>query len=180
MVALLLADGFEEIEALTPVDVLRRAGIDITTFSISEELCVCGSHGILVDADDSILNIDYADVDAVILPGGLKGTENLENSKDVESLLEHMHENKKLICAICAAPRILGKLGYLDGRTATCYPDFDDCLGDAKYSDERVVVDRGVITSRGMGTAMDFSLAIVEYIKDKAAAERIARNTMYK
>ena len=179
MVALLLADGFEEIEAMTPVDVLRRAGIEVKTFSISEELCVCGAHNILVDADDSILNIEYAKTDAVILPGGLKGTENLENNKDVECLLEYMVANKKLICAICAAPKILGKHGYLDGKRATCYPDFDDRLGKAIYTEERVVVDRNFITSKGVGTAMDFSLAIVEYIKDKAAADKIARNTMY-
>lgn len=180
MVALLLADGFEEIEALTPVDVLRRAGIEITTFSISSELCVCGSHGIMVDADNSILNINYNNVDAVILPGGLRGTENLENSKDVEFLLEHVYKNRKLICAICAAPKILGKYGYLDGRKATCYPDFYEFLGGAKYTEDRVVVDRGIITSRGMGTAMDFSLAIVEYIKDKSVAEQVASDIMYR
>ena len=180
MVALLLADGFEEIEALTPVDVLRRGGVDVKTFSITEELCVCGAHDILVDADDTILNIDYSCVDAVILPGGLKGTENLESNKDTEYLLEHMFENKKLVCAICAAPRVLGKYGYLDGFKATSYPGFEECMGDVSYSEEGVVKDRNVITSRGMGTAMDFALAILEHIKDRSTAERVAKAIMYR
>ncbi len=180
LVALLLADGFEEIEALTPVDVLRRGGVDIKTFSITEELCVCGAHDILVDADDTILNIDYSSVDAVILPGGLKGTENLGNNKDTEHLLEHMFENNKLVCAICAAPSVLGKYGYLDGFKATSYPGFEQLMGKAEYCEDAVVTDRNVITSRGMGTAMDFSLAILEYIKDKSASEQVAKAIMYR
>lgn len=179
MVALLLADGFEEVEAITPLDVLRRAGIEVVTYSITDELCVCGAHNIMIDADDCIANIEYEKVDAVILPGGLPGTENLENSKDTECLLEHMYNNNKLICAICAAPKILGKYGYLKGKKATCYPDYDHCIEGGKYTGDRVTVDRQLITSKGMGTAMDFALAILEYIKDKGTADKIAVSTMY-
>lgn len=180
MVALLLADGFEEIEALTPVDILRRAGIEVKTYSITDELCVCGSHNIMVDADDYLANIEYEKIDAVILPGGMPGTENLQNCKDVIHLLEYANKNRKLICAICAAPKILGEIGILNGKKATCYPDFDDKLTGATYTGERVVVDGRIITSKGMGTAMDFSLAILEYIKDKSAADKYARATMYR
>ena len=179
MVALILADGFEEVEAITPIDVLRRGGVEVVTYSITDDLCVCGAHNIMVDADDLIANIEYEKVDAVILPGGLRGTENMENCKDVQFLLEHMHENNKLMCAICAAPRIFGNMGYLDGRKATCYPEFDYCLNGA-YTGERVTVERQLITSKGMGTAMDFALAILEYLKDSQTAEKIAKASMYR
>ena len=178
MVALLLADGFEEVEAITPVDILRRGGVEVVTYSITNELCVCGSHRIMVDADDCLENIEYEKVDAVILPGGLQGTENLENNKEVEYLLEYMHNNNKLICAICAAPSILGKRGYLKGKKATCYPEFDYCL-DGSYTGSRVETDGNIITSKGMGTAMDFALAILTYLKGKDVADDVAKSTMY-
>ena len=178
MVALLLADGFEEVEAITPVDILRRGGVEVVTYSITNELCVCGSHGIMIDADDCLENIEYEKVDAVILPGGLQGTENLENNKEVEYLLEYMYNNDKLICAICAAPSILGKRGYLKGRKATCYPEFDYCLEGA-YTGDRVETDGNIITSKGMGTAMDFALAILTYLKGKDVADDVTKSTMY-
>lgn len=180
MVALLLADGFEEIEALTPVDILRRGGIEVVTYSVNGDLCVCGAHNIMVDADDIIENADYDSVEAVILPGGMPGADNLENSKDVQDLLEHVSKNGKLMCAICAAPKVLGKFGYLDGKKATCFPGFEGELMGAFITGERVVVDGNVITSKGMGTAMDFSLAILEYMKGKEAADKMAVSTMYK
>lgn len=180
MVALLLADGFEEVEAATPIDILRRAGIEVKTFSISTEQYVCGAHNIMIDSDDYIGNIDYGEVDAVILPGGLQGTQNLGNCKDVQHILDYMYENNKIICAICAAPSILGKSGYLKGKRATCFPGFEEYLKGAEYTAERVTVDGRFITSKGMGTAMDFALAIVEYIKDKKTADDIAKSTMYR
>ena len=180
MVALLLADGFEEIEALTPVDILRRADIEVKTYSINGDLCVCGAHNIMVDADDIIENIDYEKVEAVILPGGMPGADNLENCGDVYSLLDFACENKKLMCAICAAPKVLGKFGYLEGKRATCFPGFEENLLGAEATGARVEVDENVITSKGMGTAMDFSLAILEYMKGKEVAEKMAVSTMYK
>ncbi len=180
MVALLLADGFEEVEAITPVDILRRAGIEVVTFAIGKEQSVYGAHNIMVDADDFIDNIDYEEVEAVILPGGLKGTENLEGCRDVKHLLEYMYDSNKLMCAICAAPTIYGKLGYLRGKNATCFPGCEEHLKGAEYTNSKVEVDGRFITSKGMGTAMDFALAIVEYIKDKETADNIASTTQYK
>ena len=180
MVALLLADGFEEIEALTPVDVLRRAGIDVVTYSINGDLCVCGTHNIMVDADDIVENINYDNIEAVVLPGGMPGADNLENNIDVQELLEYASKNSKLMCAICAAPKVLGKFGYLQGKKATCFPGFEDCLEGAEYTGDRVTADGNVITSKGMGTAMDFSLAILERLKGKKAANMIAVSVIYK
>lgn len=180
MVALLLADGFEEIEALTPVDILRRAGIKVVTYSINGDLCVCGTHNIMVDADDIIENADYDSIEAVILPGGMPGADNLENCREVQELLKYASQNGKLMCAICAAPKVLGKFGYLEGKKATCFPGFEECLLGAEATGERVVTDGNVITSKGMGTAMDFALAILEYMKDKETADKMAAATQYK
>ena len=180
MVALLLADGFEEIEALTPLDILRRAGIETVSYSVNSDFCVCGAHDIMVDADDIVENIEYDSVDTVILPGGMPGADNLENNKDVQDLLAYASENGKLMCAICAAPKVLGKFGYLEGKKATCFPGFEECLIGAEATGERVVVDGNVITSKGMGTAMDFALAILEYLKDKETADKMAATTQYK
>ena len=180
MVAVLLADGFEEIEALTPVDVLRRGAVKVVTSSVNGDLCVCGGHNIMVDADDIIENIDYDELEAVILPGGSQGTENLEKCSAIEEILEHAHKNDKLMCAICAAPKILGKYKYLDGKKATCFPGYESDLYGARTSKDDVVVDGNVITSRGMGTAMDFSLAILERLKGKKAANMIAVSVIYK
>ncbi len=180
MVALLLADGFEEIEALTPVDILRRAGIEVKTYSVNGDLCVCGAHNIMVDADDIIENVDYDSIEAVILPGGMPGADNLENCKDVQELLSYAHENDKLMCAICAAPKVLGRFGYLEGKKATCFPGFEENLTGATATGKKVVTDGNVITSKGMGTAMDFSLAILEYMQGKEVADKMAVSTMYK
>ena len=180
MVALLLADGFEEIEALTPVDILRRAGFKVVTYSINGDLCVCGAHNIMVDADDVIENINYDDVEAVILPGGMPGADNLENCREVQELLAYADQKGLLMCAICAAPKVFGKFGYLNGKKATCFPGFEENLLGASATGDRVTVDGNIITSKGMGTAMDFSLAILEYLKDKDTADKMAVSTMYK
>lgn len=180
MVALLLADGFEEIEALTPVDILRRAGFKVVTYSINGDLCVCGAHNIMVDADDVIENINYDDVEAVILPGGMPGADNLENCREVQELLAYADQKGLLMCAICAAPKVFGKFGYLNGKKATCFPGFEENLLGASATGDRVTVDGNIITSKGMGTAMDFALAILEYLKDKDTADKMAVSTMYK
>jgi len=180
VVALLLADGFEEIEALTPVDILRRAGFKVVTYSINGDLCVCGAHNIMVDADDVIENINYDDVEAVILPGGMPGADNLENCREVQELLAYADQKGLLMCAICAAPKVFGKFGYLNGKKATCFPGFEENLLGASATGDRVTVDGNIITSKGMGTAMDFALAILEYLKDKDTADKMAVSTMYK
>ena len=180
MVALLLADGFEEIEALTPVDILRRADIEVKIYSTNGTLFVRGTHGILVNADDVIENISFEVAEAVILPGGMPGADNLENNVEVQKFLQYAYENEMLMCAICAAPKVFGRFGYLKGKKATCFPGFEETLSGAKFTGSRVEIDGNVITSKGMGTAMDFSLAILEYIKGKDVADKMAVSTMYR
>jgi 4-methyl-5(b-hydroxyethyl)-thiazole monophosphate biosynthesis len=156
----ILAEGFEEIEAIAPVDVLRRAGVRVTLVGVNS-LVVKSSRNIGVQAD--VLLKDIKDLpDAVILPGGLPGATNLAKSGEVARLVKQMNAAGKLVAAICAAPAaVLAPLGILDGKKATCYPgDERDFSGKTVYSEERVVVDGNIITSQGPGTALEFALAI--------------------
>jgi len=177
MVYLLLADGFEEIEALTPLDMLRRAGVDTLSVSINKTKEVNGTHKIKVIADILIDEVSYSDIDAVILPGGLPGADNLRTNEKVDSLIDKAYAENKLVCAICAAPRILGEKGILKGRKAVCYPGFEQYLKGANVVDAGCVRDGNVITSKGMGKANEFALAIVEALTDKNTADRIKIST---
>jgi len=185
----LLADGFEDVEAVTPIDYLRRAGIEVTTVSISESLTVTSKWGgIKMYAGTTLTEITKQGTDgydAVILPGGMPGTSNLAASKETGSLVKKMAAAGKTICAICAAPAlVLAPLGLLAGKNFTCYPGMEEkvnatrsdaaCCDGGKWSDSRVVVDGNVITSRGAGTAGEFAAAIIEKLLDKAAAKKIA------
>jgi protein deglycase len=174
----LMADGFEDVEAITPIDYLQRAGIEVTTVSISENLTVTSKWGgikVTVDTTLSELVKQGGNWDAVVLPGGMPGASNLAASKETGSLLKDMAAGGKLICAICAAPAlILAPLGLLSGKKFTCYPGMEEKVENGKWSDDRVVVDGNIITSRGAGTAGEFAAAIIEKILDKAAAEKIA------
>ena len=154
-----LADGFEEVEALAPLDLLRRAGLDIKTVGIGKKQ-ITGAHGINVEADlceDQICDI----ADAVILPGGMPGTLNLDASKTVEIAVLATHAKGGYVCAICAAPRVLGRLGILDGKRFTCYPGTEELIPNGIFTEERVTVDGKIVTARGMGCAVDFGLALV-------------------
>lgn len=173
MVYLFLADGFEEIEALTPIDMLRRAKIDVTSVSINETRLVTGAHGIEVFADKTIADITPNDIDAVILPGGLPGADNLRYNPAVQAFIDVAVKEEKLVCAICAAPRILGEKGLLKGKKAICYPGFEQYLTGAEIVDTGCVRDGNIITSKGMGKAVDFSCAIIEALLDKTTAEKI-------
>ena len=179
-VAIFMADGCEEIEGLTVVDILRRAGITIDMLSISNKLTVTGSHGIEFKADKLISDVESYDYDGMVLPGGMPGTTNLEANTLVQQYLTKMFGEGKLIAAICAAPSILGKNGIANGKKATSYPGFEDAFSRAQYVTDPVVTDGNVITSRGMGTAIDFALAILEYLKNKDAADAMAKSIMYK
>ena len=163
MYYILLAEGFEEIEALTQTDVLRRAGIDVKNVGVTGEY-VTGSHGITVKADVLIEEAKNCVPDGIILPGGIPGTPNIAANKDAVELIKKVAENKGLVAAICAAPSVLGELGLLEGKKAICYPGFEDKLAGAIVTCEKVVIDGNFITSRGAGTAMDMALAIAEYI----------------
>ena len=172
MVYLFLANGFEEIEALTPLDVLRRAGVQVTTVGVGGD-SILGAHGIRVQAD--IPDTMYRDSapDMVILPGGMPGSENLDQSRTVDAALRAAVRNDAYVCAICAAPMVLGKRGYLAGKRAVCYPGFEQYLEGATVTDARVERDGKVITSQGMGTALEFGLALVEVLCGKETAEQI-------
>lgn len=173
MIYVFLAKGFEEIEALTVVDYLRRAELDVCTVGIGSKI-ISGSHNIPVfcDLDESEVNPDDS-VDAIVLPGGMPGTLNLEVNKTVNSFIDYCYENDKWICAICAAPSILGHKGLLKGYKACCFPGFEEELDGALVADDYVCVDRKIITAKGMGSAISFSQAITTVLADKNTADRI-------
>ena len=179
-IAICMADGCEEIEALTVVDVLRRAGIKIDMLSISDSLNVKGSHGIEFKADYLMTERNSLDYDGIVLPGGMPGTTNLEANTLVQNALKKQFNEGKLVAAICAAPSILGKNGIANGKKVTSYPGFEDAFPRSTYVTDSVVTDGNVITSRGMGTAIDFALAIIEYLISSDAAEDMAKNIMYR
>ena len=172
MIYLFLANGFEEIEALCPLDLLRRAGLEVTTVGIGGEM-ITGSHGITVQAD--IPDGLYADnaPDMIILPGGMPGSQHLDDSRVVDAALRAAARNGAYLCAICAAPMVLGKRGYLNGKRAVCYPGFEQYLEGATVTDARVECDGKVITSKGMGAALEFGLALVEVLRGKEIAKQI-------
>lgn len=172
MVYLFLADGFEIIEAMSPIDMLRRADIDVKTVGVTGKN-VTSSCNIKVEADITIDDFSYNDVEAIILPGGMPGTVNLENNKVVQSAIDKAIKDNVLICAICAAPSILGNKGLLKGIEATAFPSFIEYLDGAVISDKFVVKSDNFITARGAGVSVDFGLEIVSAIKGKDEAKRI-------
>lgn len=172
MVYLFLAEGFEEIEALTPVDILRRAGVDVTTVGVTGKE-VTSSHGITVRADITQDEISLKDAEAVILPGGMPGTLNLEKSDIVKAAIEFCVKNGKLIGAICAAPSILGHLGLLKGKKATAFPSFQAELEGAVCENGFVEKDGNIITARGMGVSVEFGLEILKTLRDKETADKV-------
>ena len=178
-ICVFLADGFEEIEGLTVVDLLRRAGISVTTVSITGQLTVRGAHDIYVQADKLFEETTYEEADMAVLPGGMPGTLNLEKHEGVRTVLKQFYEEKKYIAAICAAPSILGKMGMREGRRAASYPSKENELFGAEVVREPVAVDEFIITSRGMGTAIDFSLALIEILLDAQKAEEIGTSVIY-
>lgn len=178
MIYVMLADGFEEIEALAFVDILKRANIDVLTVSADNSETVTGSHGITVVPDIKLKNVCEIG-EGVVLPGGLPGTYNLRDNPEVIKILDEHHKAKKYIAAICAAPSVLGKHGFLKGKKATCYPSFEEELCGAIYSPDRVVVDDNVITSRGAGTAHDFAFKFVELLKGESESMKIRSSMLY-
>ncbi len=174
MIYLFLANGFEEIEALCPLDLLRRAGLEVTTVGVGGDMIV-GSHGIAVQADIPDTMFRDSKPEMVILPGGMPGAKNLDESKTVEAALRAASANGAPLAAICAAPMILGKRGYLRGREAICFPGFEEFLEGATLSESRVVRDGNVITAAGMGVALEFGLALVAALKGQPAADALRR-----
>ncbi|MCQ2492116.1 MAG: DJ-1/PfpI family protein [Lachnospiraceae bacterium] len=176
-----LADGFEEIEGLTVVDLLRRAEIDTTMVSIQETPAIMGAHKIPVTADLTIDHVMDDEPDMVVLPGGMPGTLNLKADERVRSMVRKNFEEGRYIAAICAAPSVFADMDLLSGKTATSYPAFEDCLVEAgaNYIYDQVAVDGKIITSRGMGTAIPFAGKLIEVLKDKETADKILNSIVY-
>lgn len=177
MVYLFLANGFEEIEALTPLDMLRRAGVEVTTVGIGGTW-VSGAHGIRVEAD--IPDAMYADAapDMVILPGGMPGAKHLDESRIVDAAVRAAAKNGAFLAAICAAPMVLGHKGLLRGKRAICFPGFESELTGAKIADIRVVRDGNLITAAGMGVALDFALELVRALCGAERASELRRGVL--
>lgn len=179
-IGIFFGTGYEEIEALTVVDLCRRAGIDISMVSINKEKWMTGSHGIKVEMDQYFEEVDFSLLDMIVLPGGMPGTKNLEAHEGLMEQVDAFYNAGKYIAAICAAPSIFGHRGILKGRKACCYPGFEEALEGAEVSYETVCVSDHVITSRGMGCAIDFSLAIIAQLCGSEAAEEKAKSIIYK
>jgi len=174
-----LADGFEEVEALTPVDILRRAGLQVIMVSITKSIMVKGARNIEVKADALFEHLQYTDADLLVLPGG-PGADSLNAHEALKNTITaHAHAGK-LLAAICAAPKILGGLGLLDGKNATCYPGVEKSLGSAHFIPAPVVEDSLIITANGVGAALEFSLLLVKCLVSENAAKELAAKVMAK
>jgi 4-methyl-5(b-hydroxyethyl)-thiazole monophosphate biosynthesis len=173
---IILADGFEEVEAITPIDLLRRADIMVTILGL-QSIEVKGSHGIIVKTDRALEEFS-GNYDALILPGG-PGHKNLLESHKVLHMVNSSFQQNLLCAAICAAPSIFGKAGILSNKKATCFPGYEDTLGEAIFVKDRVVRDGTVITSRGAGTALEFGLAIIDYLAGTAEAQTVSRSIQF-
>lgn len=181
-VCIFLADGFEEVEALTVVDLLRRADVKIDMVSISDSLSVRGRSNIEVTADLMWEESNAEKADMLILPGGMPGVKYLGEHKGLTELIKKYAEEGKKLAAICAAPTVFGQLGILKGKKATCYPGLEDKLIGADIStdeDESVITDGNITTSRGVGTAIPFALCLITILEDKAISDRVKRGIVY-
>ncbi|MGB4457393.1 MAG: DJ-1 family glyoxalase III [Defluviitoga tunisiensis] len=175
-----LADGFEEVEALTVVDYLRRAGIEVDTVSITNDNKVKGSHKITVIADKKIEELnDVSLYDAVIIPGGMPGSERLRDNHFVIDIVKKMNEAGKLVAAICAGPIVLAKAGVIKGKQVTSYPGFENELKDGIYVEKPVVRDKNIITSRGPALAVDFAIEIIKYLAGEEKAQKLKKDILY-
>ena len=177
MIAILLADGFEEIEALTPLDILRRAGLCVKSVAIGSKIAI-GSHGIPVVCDISADEVDLNEISAVIFPGGMPGALNLDASPFTDKIITAVKKNNGIIGAICAAPLILGRRGLLEGKNATCYPGFENELKGANVTGSGVVTVGNIITAKGMGVSLEFSKAILTKILGTESAVKISEAIM--
>ncbi len=179
MIYVFLANGFEECEALAPIDILRRAGFNVITVGVNGKTAV-GSHNIPVICDITTNEVTFENLEAVILPGGMPGTVNLENNETVQKAIDYANNNGLLIGAICAAPSVLGHKGLLNGKKATCFPGFENDLLGAEYIDTAVVRDGNIITAKGAGVAFSFGFELLSYLKDEKTANDLKIQMMFK
>lgn len=174
-----LADGLEEVECLAVVDVLRRSGVEVTLVSVTGDRKVTGSHGIELVTDALFDDVDPDVADVLFLPGGMPGTNNLKAHKSLRAAVECANKQGRRIAAICAAPSILGSMGLLKGRTATCYPGFEDQLTGVSYTSQGVVTDGNITTGRGLGFALDMGLELIRLLQGPQQAQKIAAAIQY-
>jgi len=173
-----LAEGFEEMEAVGTIDVLRRGELNVTVVSISEKKTVIGAHNISVVADKLFPEVDFSSGEMLVLPGGMPGASNLNAHAELKALIQQYNSEGKRLAAICAAPLVFGGLGLLQGKKATTYPGFESMLTGATIIEEGTVKDGNIITGRGPGFVMDFGLAIVEELQGKAKADEVAKGLL--
>lgn len=178
MVYIILADGFEEVEAIEPLDIMRRCGIEAVTVSLGADT-VTGAHGVAVRPDITIDKVEPDKMEALVLPGGAPGYQNLDASPAVHSLINRALADGRYLCAICAAPSILGKKQILSGKNATCFPGFESSLYGANVVDDKAVTDGKIITARGAGAAADFGFAIAKALAGAEKADEIKRTMQY-
>ena len=177
MINILFADGFEEVEALTVVDMARRANINVEMISLNDDLFVTGSHGITVKCD-KLLN-DAQLLEGIVLPGGIPGVPNIEKNELAVKLIKEHNAKGKLVAAICAAPTLLGREGMLSDSVAVCYPDMMGQLICKEKGNLKVITDKNIITSQSAGTAMEFAFEIIKYLKDENTAENVKKSIYY-
>ena len=178
MILVHLATGFEEVEALTAVDIMRRVNLDAKLVSMTDDIYVEGTHGITVKADLMFNDVDYSKCEMIVLPGGLPGAYNLRDHQGLRKEILKFNEEGKGLAAICAAPLVFGDLGILEGRKATIYPGMEEELKGAESMDFPVVRDMNIITSQGPATAMRFAIALVSYFKGKEVADELEEDLL--
>ena len=178
-VSVILADGFEEIEALTVVDLLRRAQIYVGTVSATDEYIVHGAHGINVQTEDLFEEVNFVESDMIVLPGGMPGTTNLNDHAGVRRVVKDFYEEGKYVAAICAAPTVLANLGILKGKRITCFPTVENQIQGAVITRMPATVDWNIITGRGAGTAIDFALKLIDALSGPDKAREIAEAILY-
>lgn len=177
MVYVLMVDGFEDIEAIEPIDIMRRAGISVKTAGVSSNK-VTSSHNITIETDILIDEVSLSDMEMLVLPGG-PGHTNLDESEKVHNLISYAMENNIFVGAICASPSILGKRGLLDDKNYTCFPGFEKFAAKGILSGEKSVLDGKILTARGAGAAAEFGFMMVELLKDKNTAEKLKKEMQY-
>ncbi|MBP3767851.1 MAG: DJ-1/PfpI family protein [Prevotella sp.] len=180
-VYMFLAEGFEDVEALIPLDVLRRGGVDVKTVSVGDGYVVTSAHGVNIEADLMFMEIKPGDADLLMLPGGMPGASNLYAHEELCQALVKQNEKGKMISAICAAPAVvLGQLGLLNGKKATCYPGFEQLLPEGTYTGELVTVDGNITTAEGPAAAFPYAYELLAQLVDQATADQIAEGMRYK
>lgn len=172
-----LADGFEEIEAITSIDVLRRAGIEVITAGIEGNKIV-GDHQLKIETDSIIEEVSVKDLDGVVLPGGMPGAENLKNNDILINIIQKLNVNNKLLAAICAAPMVLEEAEVIEGKNATSYPGFASEMPSCNYTEKRVVRDGNIITGRGPGVALEFAIAVVSYFIKESEVSKLKKELL--